>query len=156
MAIRIVRAGVLPILLLAACSDHGSASAYVPGLGEIMALQQMRHAKLWFAGDAANWELAAYETDELDEGFADAVTFHPQHKDSPVPLTQAIPQFTARPITALREAIAARDAAKFAAAFDGLTAGCNECHTATKFACNVVVRPQANAFANQDFTAHGK
>src|SRR5690242_6266881 len=28
---------------------------YAPGLGEIMTLQQMRHVKLWFAGQAANW-----------------------------------------------------------------------------------------------------
>ena len=26
--------------------------AYSPGLGEIMSLQQMRHSKLWFAGNA--------------------------------------------------------------------------------------------------------
>jgi hypothetical protein len=145
---------VLVLLPLASC--HDDAGRYVPGLGEIMALQQMRHAKLWFAGDASNWELAAYETDELEEGFADAMEFHPQHKSSPVPLTAAIPKFTAQPIAALREAIAAHDAAKFAGAFDGLTAGCNSCHGATQFAFNVVVRPRANTFTNQDFAAHGK
>jgi hypothetical protein len=31
----------------------------------------MRHVKLWFAGQAANRELADYEVDELDEGFDD-------------------------------------------------------------------------------------
>ena len=33
---------------------------FTPGLGEIMTLTQMRHVKLWFAGDAANWPLAKY------------------------------------------------------------------------------------------------
>src|SRR5947208_2225088 len=33
---------------------------FTPGLGEIMTLQQMRHLKLWFAGQAGNWPLAAY------------------------------------------------------------------------------------------------
>lgn len=31
---------------------------YFSGLGEIMTLQQMRHAKLWYAGKAFNWDLA--------------------------------------------------------------------------------------------------
>ncbi|PYR25901.1 MAG: hypothetical protein DMF98_10670, partial [Acidobacteria bacterium] len=53
----------------AAGSGAGSADAYVPGLGEMMSLQQMRHVKLWFAGQAENWDLAAYEVDELGEGF---------------------------------------------------------------------------------------
>jgi hypothetical protein len=39
-----------------------------------MTLTQMRHAKLWFAGQAANWPLAAYELDELHEGMQDAAT----------------------------------------------------------------------------------
>lgn len=54
-------------------------AAYAPGLGEIMALPQMRHAKLWLAGSVANWPLAAYELDELREGFSDASKFHPTH-----------------------------------------------------------------------------
>lgn len=28
--------------------------AWTPGLGELMSLQQMRHVKLWFAGEAGN------------------------------------------------------------------------------------------------------
>ena len=32
---------------------------YQPSLGDIMARQQMRHMKLWFAGRARNWPLAA-------------------------------------------------------------------------------------------------
>src|SRR5579872_3032425 len=43
----------------------------LPGLGEIMTLQQLRHIKLWFAGRAGNWALADYEIGELNEGFED-------------------------------------------------------------------------------------
>jgi hypothetical protein len=60
------------------------AGAYVPGLGEIMALQQMRHAKLWLAGRHGNWALADYELDELKEGFEDAVRLHPTQDSVPV------------------------------------------------------------------------
>jgi hypothetical protein len=142
---------VLILSLLAGCG--GERGSFTPGLGEIMSLQQMRHAKLWFAGQAGNWDLAAYEVDELEEGFADAMRFHPTHKSSPQPLTQAIPTFMDAPIAALRTAVAAKDAAQFAAAHEAVTAGCNGCHRATEFAFNVVVRPKTNPFANQDFTA---
>jgi len=148
---------VLLLLLLSCCPACGPGSAaFTPGLGEIMSLQQMRHGKLWFAGQARNWELAAYETDELEEGFADAMHFHPEHKSSPQPLTQAIPTFTASPLQAVRAAIRQQNDADFAQAFAALTAGCNGCHIATTFAFNVVVRPQVNTFANQDFAAPKK
>lgn len=41
---------------------------YQPGLGEFMTATQLRHAKLWFAGEQNNWDLAAYEIDEVKEG----------------------------------------------------------------------------------------
>jgi hypothetical protein len=142
----------VPIAILAACGQ----TVYTPGLGEIMSLQQMRHGKLWFAGQATNWELAAYELDELEEGFADAAQFHPTHKSSPQPLTTAIPTYIDAPVKELRSAIEAKDAKKFEHAFDAMTAGCNGCHVATNFAFNVAVRPKVNTFANQDFAAPGK
>jgi len=37
-----------------------SRASFAPGLGEIMGLNQIRHDKLWFAGENANWPLAAY------------------------------------------------------------------------------------------------
>lgn len=65
----------------------------------------MRHLKLWYAGEARNWALADSELDELEEGFADAMRFHPEHKDSPRPLTELIPEFTRGPTEALRRAV---------------------------------------------------
>jgi hypothetical protein len=129
----------------------GAAEPYVPGLGEIMSATQMRHLKLWYAGQAGNWPLAAYEVDELEEGFADAVRFHPQHKDSPEPLTKLIPEFTAGPVAALRKAIARESQPDFVAAYDSLTQGCNACHAAAQFSFNVVATPAANPYSNQNF-----
>ncbi len=154
----LTRCSTVFVLFVAAtsCQRELTTSAYQPGLGEIMSLTQMRHCKLWLAGQAGNWELAAYETDELEEGFEDAMHFHAQHKSSPVPLTKAIPDCTGAPLKSVREAIAARDGAHFAQAFDALTAGCNACHVATTFAFNVVVRPAGNSFQNQSFAVVGK
>jgi hypothetical protein len=116
-----------------------------------MSLQQMRHVKLWFAGQAENWELAAYELDELSEGFDDVVNFHPTHKDSPVAPKDAIPRMMTEPLAQLRAAIEKKDAAAFAKAYDGLTAACNACHQATNFGFNTVQRPLTNPYPNQTF-----
>src|SRR5215471_18604761 len=55
--------------VIAACNRKPPEPPYTPGLGEIMTFQQMRHVKLWLAGQAGNWPLASYELDELNEGF---------------------------------------------------------------------------------------
>src|SRR5436309_1451846 len=97
-----------------AALSNAAPEAYVPGLGEIMSLQQMRHAKLWFAGQAENWDLAAYEIDELSEGFDDIVKFHPTHKDSPVAPKDAIPRMMTEPIASLRAGVTRKDPGAFA------------------------------------------
>jgi hypothetical protein len=125
--------------------------AYAPGLGELMTLQQMRHTKLWLAGQAGNWELAAYELDELGEGFDDVVKFHPTHKDSPVAPKDAIPRIITQPLADLRAAVNKKDSGAFARTYDALTAACNNCHQATNFGFNRVQRPEANPYPDQVF-----
>ena len=129
---------------------------YTPGLGEIMTLQQMRHNKLWWAGQAANWDLAAYEIKELGEGFDDIVTYHPTHEESPVAPKDAIPRMITAPIADLRGVIVKRDAQSFEPAFDALTKACNDCHQATNFGFNIVQRPTMNPYTNQAFSPIAK
>lgn len=122
---------------------------YTPGLGEIMTLQQMRHLKLWFAGQAGNWPLADYELDELKEGFEDIVKYFPVKDDVPTgPMATAIIE---KEVAELNKAIEAKDRKQFAAGFDRLTASCNACHQASKKPFIVVQRPAANPYANQSF-----
>jgi len=137
-------------------SAAGGAEPFVPGLGELMSLQQMRHTKLWFAGQAGNWRLAAYEVDELEEGFDDIVKFHPTHKDSPLAPKDAIPRMLPGPIAALRQAVEKQDTPAFTAAYDSLTGQCNNCHQATNFGFNRVQRPAANPYPNQVFEPGGR
>src|SRR5213593_2709580 len=112
-----IQAFLVFLSILAACAAaacaRSSATPYIPGLGEIMSLQQMRHAKLWLAGEAENWDLAAYELDELGEGFDDVVSLHPTHKDSPVAPKDAIPRIMTEPIAQVRTAIQKKEAAAF-------------------------------------------
>jgi hypothetical protein len=43
------------------------AATYKPGFGEFMSSIQVHHAKLWFAGQNQNWELADFEMHEIAE-----------------------------------------------------------------------------------------
>jgi hypothetical protein len=154
----ITRAGVAPIFVVAVGAMIGcgrqtatESDAYAPGLGEIMSLQQMRHAKLYFAGQAENWDLAAYELDEIGEGFDDVLKYHPTHKDSPVAPKDAIPRIVTEPLRQLKAAVEKKDSAAFGPAFDGLTAACNNCHEATNFGFNLVQTPTSNPYPNQQF-----
>jgi len=147
----VMTAAVMLLLVGSACRQQEAAEPYAPGLGELMSLQQMRHVKLWLAGEAGNWDLADYEVDELGEGFDDIVRFHPTHKDSPVAPKDAIPRMVTQPLADVRAAISHKDAAAFARAYDGLTAGCNNCHQATNFGFNRVRRPESNPYPNQIF-----
>ena len=153
----VTRVGVATLVaavLMPACARQTGAApeAYVPGLGEMMSLQQMRHVKLWFAGTAENWELAEYEVDELTEGFDDVVKFHPTHKDAPVAPKDAIPRMVTEPLKELRAAVEKKDSRAFVQAYDTLTASCNNCHQAMNFRFNAVQTPTANPYPNQVFT----
>jgi hypothetical protein len=123
--------------------------AYVPGLGEIMSLQQMRHAKLWLAASRGNWALADYEMDELREGFEDASRLHPTYES--VPVAALIAKLTPAPLEAIGKAIKGKSSADFTRSFDSLTAACNTCHRAANHGFIEIRRPSGTAFSNQKF-----
>jgi hypothetical protein len=115
---------------------------YQPGLGEIMSLQQMRHIKLWFAGNAANWPLADYEISELGEGFDDVRKLLG---------ADIVDQHVGKPIEALQKAIDGKDRKAFIAGFDNLSAGCNACHHALDHGFIAIQRPNMLPYSNQNF-----
>jgi hypothetical protein len=140
-------AAILLAMPLAASAEEQK--GFTPGLGEIMTLQQMRHLKLWFAGRAANWDLADYELDELKEGYEDITKYHPTKDGAPTGTMAAA--IVDKEVAELDKAIKAKNAKQFVAAFDKLTASCNACHQASKKEFIVVQRPTANPYANQSF-----
>ncbi len=115
---------------------------YQPGLGDIMALQQMRHLKLWFAGHAGNWPLADYEIGELNEGFDEV---------SRLLGGDTVAKAVGAPIAALQKAIDSKDRAAFTTAFDKLTAGCNGCHRTLDHGFIAIERPTTSPYSNQSF-----
>ncbi len=143
---------IVPVILMSVCLGAcRRPTAYVPELGELMLLQQARHTKLWLAGEAGNWPLAAYELDELDEGFDAVVTYRGTADESPVAPRDAIPRMIRTPIAELRDAVRRQDGTSFAARYDELTTACNNCHQAMNVGFNRLQVPEANPFPDQVF-----
>jgi hypothetical protein len=124
-------------------------SAYSPRLGDLMILQQVRHAKLWFAAAANNWQLAEHEIAVLKEGFADVAKLFPALDE--VEVVPMIDALSASELAELDKAIAAQDRVQFVIAYDRLTAACNACHQATKHGFIVIQQPLSPPFNNQSF-----
>jgi hypothetical protein len=146
-------AGIL-IALLPLRAAGEPAQPYAPGLVEFMITVQSHHAKLWFAGNARNWDLADYQADELKELLEEIAKRVPKYRD--LPIGQMIESATFPPIGDIEAAIKARDSAKFAAAFDKLTAACNACHEAANRGFIVIQRPASSAYPNQSFAPRRK
>ncbi|EHR02940.1 hypothetical protein [Bradyrhizobium sp. WSM471] len=122
-----------------------SADQYVPRLGDIMSAAQTRHHKLWMAGKAQNWELAAYELRQLKANLVEAAVFY-----SGIPVGNVT---TLEPsLQSMSDAIDAKDSRKFAKGLGELTEGCNACHRSLKRSFVVIKVPSdEKPFANQQF-----
>jgi hypothetical protein len=101
-------------------SRHG---ADVVSLGDIMALTQLRHIKLWYAGKSKDWALVNYEIDRISESLVRAALLY---ANIPIEYIQAV----AGPMADLRDAAAAKNADKFVRSYSDLTSACNSCHVA--------------------------
>ena len=122
-----------------------SGPPYLPTIGDIMGLIQLRHFKLWFAGSAGNWELAAYEARQIDNGFNVAA----KARDSA--FGQLIRQRGTLPIAGVARAIAVRNKEDFNKGFERLTAACNACHSAEHIDFVRIRTPTSSPFTNQIF-----
>jgi hypothetical protein len=135
-------AGCLLVASASSAEETSSAAANDANIGDIMAFQQERHLKLWFAGRAGNWPLADYEIGKLKDGFDDI--------DKLIG-GETVGKAVGAPIAALEKAIESKDKDSFARAFDQLTAGCNSCHRTLDHAFIVIQRPNVSPYDNQSF-----
>ena len=161
MRSRLIALLVVAILPLAANAQQSQApkdvqnetskdapKSYVPGLEQFMNVILVEHNKLWFAGKARNWPLAAYELGEIKEVMSDVQDHVPTFKS--LPLADMLDAVITKDITALEKAIDAKDFKSFAADYDQLTAACNACHQGTENGFIVIKRPTQPAFTNQE------
>jgi hypothetical protein len=119
-----------------------------PGLHSLMQQVQVRHAQLWFAGEAGNTELAEYQVHELEELIEDIAELHPEYDDRPV--AELLEQLLTPALEDVERAI--RGEQEFAAAFDRLTRQCNDCHAATDRRAIVIQRPRTPPLDNLRYT----
>jgi hypothetical protein len=136
--------GTFVIALILAPLAVAQQDGYRPPLGDIMGKIQLRHIKLWFAGKSENWELAAYETDEIRASLEKAADLY---RGIPVELVLN----TADPIVAIVKAIEAKDSAAFAKAYGDFTTACNECHIGIGRGFIVMQVPTSSPFTDQSF-----
>ena len=127
---------------LLAVSVSSAEEANDANIGDIMASQQERHLKLWFAGRAGNWPLADYEIGKLKDGFDDI---------DKLMGGDTVGKAVGAPIAAIEKAIESKDKDSFTRAFDQLTAGCNSCHHTLDHAFIVIQRPTVLPYSNQSF-----
>ncbi|MFN3890301.1 MAG: hypothetical protein ACK4MV_07885 [Beijerinckiaceae bacterium] len=114
-------------------------------LGDIMGLTQIRHEKLWHAGRAQNWELAAYEIQQIRSTLVRSAALY---LNIPIELVVAADA----PLEDMLKAVKTRDEKAFVAGYAQLTAACNSCHQAGGVGYVRMVIPRTSSFTNQDFT----
>jgi hypothetical protein len=135
---------LLLMVLFSAPLALAQAEGYVPGLGDIMTMIQMRHIKLWFAGRLKNWDLADYELEQIRQGLESAATLY-----SGIPTDYV--GATVGPIKEISAAIKAKDRVKFVKGYGALTAACNACHQGINRGFIVIQVPNTSPFSDQSF-----
>jgi hypothetical protein len=107
---------------------------HLRGLDVAMVEVGHRYAELQFAGLDRNWDAAAYQATKIRLALELAVERRPKRGPSMQP-------FLVGSLSALEQAIAARDGSRFDESFEALTAGCNACHAAEQVPFFRVVPP---------------
>jgi hypothetical protein len=126
---------------------------FLPGFDDLMTmLVQPRHTKLYYAGIAKNWELAAAESRDLRSSFDRITQAIPNYEGNDV--DKAVVSFIKPKIDAIDVAIAAADSKRFANSYKDLTAGCNACHTYMEHPFLVIKAPNpanGSTYMDQEF-----
>jgi hypothetical protein len=118
-------------------------------LGQQMLLIQLRHGRLWAAGENKDWLLAQFQLAELNEALDDVVE---QNGDAaalqPQKLSVVLPAIMKPAVSQLRKAIDDHDLAAFETAYDGLSSACSSCHKAADHGFLVIQRPKTPVLDN--------
>lgn len=127
-------------------------ATYLPSISDMMiGTIQPRHERIWRAGQAGDWDFAAYEVGNLRGAFARLGRAHPMEQNTPFP--DMIEAVTKQPFEDLKGAIDRRDDTDFGKAYDELSDACNSCHQALNHGTIMIGRP---AGASQSDLIFGK
>ena len=120
-----------------------------PELGQQMLELQIRHDRLWWAGQSGNWTLAYFMVSELGEALrgiertnGDAAELQPEK------LSEVMPSIMNPAIKDVQEALAKQNQAAFATAYDKLSAACTACHQVAGNTFLIMQRPKTPLLDN--------
>jgi hypothetical protein len=123
---------------------------FKPAMDDLMTmLIQPRHLKLYYAGRAKNWKLAAFQLQELRQALARIGRTIPNYRR--IGVDDAVASIFTEKAVAVDGAIKSADSAKFAVAFSDMTNACNACHAAMEHEFLVIKVPEADVYPNQEF-----
>ena len=123
---------------------------FKPAMDDLMTmLVQPRHIKLYYAGQAKNWMLAAFQLNELRAALARIGRTIPNYRN--ISVDTAVASIFADKLSAVDAAIKAADPAQFNAAYGEMTAACNACHAGMDHAFLVIKVPDGANYPDQEF-----
>ena len=134
---------------LRAAQSATSPAAPAPELGQQMLELQIRHARLWQAGEARNWMLTQFQLAELRESLAGVVELNGDHDAlQPRRLAEVLPQMMDPALAKMQQAVDGEDGAAFDAAYDQLSDACTACHASADHGFLVIQRPRTPVLDN--------
>lgn len=127
-----------------------------PELGRQMLELQIRHDRLWWAGQAGNWTLAYFMVGELGEALRGIEQTNGEAPElQPEKLSELMPSIMDPAVRGVQDALAKQDKAAFEQAYDRLSASCNACHQVAGAGFLVIQRPQTKLLDNLRYTPPG-
>jgi len=128
-------------------ADARTVKELAPGLGEFMTTIQLHAAKLWFAAQATNWDLAKYELDELKETMEAAKGLNEEKNG--VKISNVLDSVLQTQVADLDKSIESKRQTEFQKSYDETLSACNGCHTEAGYKFIRIVRPTAPPVTNQ-------
>lgn len=123
---------------------------FKPAMDDLMTmLVQPRHIKLYYAGQAKNWTLAAFQINELRGALARVGRTIPNYRN--INVDTAVAAIFADKLKAVDAAVKAKDAETFTAAYQEMTTACNDCHKGMEHPFLVIKVPDAANYPDQEF-----
>lgn len=122
---------------------------HAPELGQQMLELQIRHDRLWWAGEAGNWNLAYFMVGELGESLRGIEETNGEAPElQPEKLADIMPAMMNPAIRTVQKALEHKDKAEFAKAYDQLSASCTACHQVAGIEFLHIQRPKTKLLDN--------
>ncbi len=123
--------------------------AAAPSPGLFMAAIQLHFAKLYFAAEARNWDLATFMRGEILENLDVVAALVPEERG--VNIASLVDAFKNTPLAALKDAIEMKDRGMFREAYRDCIVMCNSSHQATGRPFITITVPTNSPTSNQQW-----